>query len=191
MMRRLGTRPARLLPHALPAVVAIAALTACGGSGGSASGGGSASAQQQAESQTLQASRTLVQRLGTDKLVSSKGIIGSYDKCGTGTTHVQYIANQPLEPLDPSLTQAQLSTQLVAEMSGLGWKLTQQPKPATDTVFYKLAENELTGELYVNDSGLGLNADLFVNSACFDAGSGAAGLLKVQGTYPAPAPSST
>jgi hypothetical protein len=179
-MTRLGTR----LAGALPVAAAIAALTACGGGSGSTS-----AAQQQAQSQTLQASRTLTERLGADKLVSSKGIVTSYGKCGDGATRVQYVASQPLEPLSEALTQAQLSDRLVTEMSGLGWKLTQQPKPAPDTIFYKLADHGLTGELYVNDSGLGLNANLFVNSACFDAGSGAAGLLKVQSTYPAPAPS--
>jgi hypothetical protein len=182
-MARLGTRSVHLLAAALPAAVAIAALTACGGGGSSAS-----TARQQAQARTLQASRTVTERLGTDEVVSSKGIVTSYDKCGA--TRLRYVASQPLEPLGQALTQAQLGAQLVTEMSGLGWKLTEQPKPAPDTIFYKIADHGLTGELYVNHSGLGLNANLFVNSACFDAGPGAPSLLKVQSTFPAPAPSS-
>jgi len=182
-MTRVGTRSVRLLAGTIPAVVAIAALAACGG--------GSSPAQERAQSQALQAARTLTERLRTDQLVSSKGIVASYGKCDAGATHVQYVASQPLEPLGETLTQAQLSAQLVTKMSGLGWKLTQQPRAARDTIFYTMAGHGLTGELYVNDSGLGLNANLFVYSACFDAGSGAAGLLKAESTYPAPSPSSS
>ena len=182
-MTRLGTRSARLLAGTIFAVVAVAALAACGG--------GSSPAQRRAQSQTLQAARTLTGRLRTDRLVSSKGIVTSYGKCGAGATHVQYVASQPLEPLGGTLPQAQLSAQLVTEMSGLGWKLTREPRAARDTIFYKMAGHRLTGELYVNDSGLGLNANLFVYSACFDAGSGAAGLLKAESTYPAPTPSAS
>lgn len=178
------SRSLRRVAASLPAVIAITALGACGGSGGSTS-----SAQQQAQAQTLQASRTLAGKLQADKVVWSKGIVASYDKCGSGTTHVQYVANQPLEPFSQSLTQSALTARLTSEMTGLGWKLTQEPKPAPDTIFYEIASKGLTGELYINDSGLGLNADLFVNSACFDAGSAAAGLQKAQSTYPAPSPS--
>lgn len=178
-------RSLRRLAGALPAVVAIAAVGACGG------GSAPSQAQQQAQSQTLQASRTLADKLQTDHVVWSKGIVAYYDKCGSGGTHVDYVANQPLEPFDSSLAPTQFNARLVSELSGAGWKLTAGPKPGADTVLYNIADGGLGGQLFINDGPTGENANLFIDSACFDAGSSAAGLRNGQSTYPAPTPSAT
>lgn len=179
------------LAGSLPAAITIAALCACGSSGPTSSASSAPSAQQQAQSQTLQASRLLADKLRTDDVVWSKGIIASYNQCGNGNTHVQYVANQPLEPFDSSLAPAKFNARLVSEMSGAGWKMTPGPKPGLDTVLYHITDNGLGGQLFINDGPTGENASLFIDSACIDAGSAAAGLRNVQSTYPAPTPSST
>jgi hypothetical protein len=181
-------RCVRRLAGSLPAAIAIAALCACGSSGSTSA---APSAQQQAQSQALQASRALADKLRTDNVVWSKGIIASYDQCGSGNTHVQYVANQPLESFDSSLAPTKFNARLVSEMSGAGWKLTPGPKPGLDTVRYNITDNGLGGQLFINDGPTGENANLFIDTACFDAGSAAAGLRNVQSTYPAPTPSST
>jgi len=188
-----------LAARALPVVVAIAALSACGSSAAtspSSSSSSSAAAQQSqptdlqaAQAQTLQAAQALARELRAGGVAWPKDIATSYNECGSGSTLFKYVTQQPLEPFASAPAAPKFNARLVSELSGAGWKLTAAPKPAPGTARYNLAGGHgLGGQLLISDRSAGPTASLSIDSGCFDAGS-EEGLGGVTSTYAEPSPS--
>jgi hypothetical protein len=188
-----------LAARALPVVVAIAALSACGSSAAtspSSSSSSSAAAQQSqptdlqaAQAQTLQAAQALARELRAGGVAWPKDIATSYNECGSGSTLFKYVTQQPLEPFASAPAAPKFNARLVSELSGAGWKLTAAPKPAPGTALYNLAGGHgLGGQLLISDRPAGPTASLSIDSGCFDAGS-VEGLGGVTSTYAEPSPS--
>ncbi len=198
-MAAVSRRAPGLAARALPVVVAIAALSACGSSAAtspSSSSSSSAAAQQSqptdlqaAQAQTLQAAQALARELRAGGVAWPKDIVTSYDECGSGSTLFKYVTQQPLEPFASAPAAPKFNARLVSELSGAGWKLTAAPKPDPGTALYNLAGGHgLGGQLLISDRPAGPTASLSIDSGCFDAGS-VEGLGGVTSTYAEPSPS--
>ena len=198
-MAAVSRRAPGLAARALPVVVAIAALSACGSSAAtspSSSSSSSAAAQQSqptdlqaAQAQTLQAAQALARELRAGGVAWPKDIVTSYDECGSGSTLFKYVTQQPLEPFASAPAAPKFNARLVSELSGAGWKLTAAPKPDPGTALYNLAGGHgLGGQLLISDRPACPTASLSIDSGCFDAGS-VEGLGGVTSTYAEPSPS--
>lgn len=173
----------------LPAAAAIIALavTACGSAGTPGQ-----DAARQAQDRVLTAGRALYLKFFDAKVASNPAMSGNYLPCAgdSGGTKKHYDVSFSLFPVNRNVSLDGYRQQLVGLARAEGWKVSPgstADSAGTDGTRYSLAKGSLSGSLSVfHGVSPKVEASASVDSACFDAGSAAAGLANHDKDFPLP-----
>jgi hypothetical protein len=173
--------------------IAVAMVTAC------SSGPSGQAAADTARSQALSGIRALYQRILHAHVGFSDGLYGYYRQCpGGGQSELFYdVVMQKLYVFNRSVSGSGLRQAMMKQAQSGGWTFRRYIKNSRDGIGnsfpYQMEKGELDGHISVNppDSSYrypGYNGLIEIESPCFDAGSAASRLSKVNNSYPLPLP---